>query len=338
MKKLKNRIFKNMALSVLASVLAVSAVLFACILFKLNTAITVIALISVTAICVIAVYYISSGLTERIVKPINDIDLNDDNQLSAYEELKPFSKKLTVKNKRLKKQMQRIKKENKLQEKSRQEFTANVSHELKTPLTSISGYAEILKNGMVKDEDIIRFSEKIYNETQRLITLVGDIIKLSRLDENAIEKQKDEIELYSLCKANILRLESSAKKKSVEFCLSGERAVINGIERIIDEMVYNLLDNAIKYNKDGGKVKINVSNLKNEVVLSVSDNGIGIAENDINRIFERFYRVNKSHSREIGGTGLGLSIVKHGAAVHNARLNVDSVLGEGTTFTLIFPV
>lgn len=338
MKKLKNRIFKNMALSVLASVLAVSAVLSACILFKLNTAITVIALISVTAICVIAVYYISSGLTERIVKPINDIDLNDDNQLSVYEELKPFSKKLTVKNKKLKKQMQRIKKENKLQEKSRQEFTANVSHELKTPLTSISGYAEILKNGMVKDEDIIRFSEKIYNETQRLITLVGDIIKLSRLDENAIEKQKDEIELYSLCKANILRLESSAKKKSVEFCLSGERAVINGIERIIDEMVYNLLDNAIKYNKDGGKVKINVSNLKNEVVLSVSDNGIGIAENDINRIFERFYRVNKSHSREIGGTGLGLSIVKHGAAVHNARLNVDSVLGEGTTFTLIFPV
>ena len=271
-----------------------------------------------------------------MVKPLNELNFKEENNIQTYKELEPFIKNLNNESEQIRKQIQRIKREHKIQDKVRQEFTANVSHELKTPLTSISGYAEIIKNGMVKQEDIIRFSEKIYSEAQRLISLVGDIIKLSRLDENAVEEQKERIELLSLCQAIISRLDSAAAKRGVTFELIGAKTVILGIPRIIDEMIYNLCDNAIKYNRENGKVKVSVMQTTTEAVLSVEDTGIGIPKNDVKRVFERFYRVNKSHSREIGGTGLGLSIVKHGAAVHNAELNVESVENQGTTFSIRF--
>ncbi len=281
-------------------------------------------------------YFIAKAVTNKITEPINEIDLSKSENLSVYEELQPFYKNIKKRGEKLRKQMERAKREHKLQDKVRREFTANVSHELKTPLTSISGYAEILKNGMVRQEDVTRFSEKIYSEAQRLISLVGDIIRLSRLDENAVEEKKERIELYSLCETIIGRLESAAAKREVSFELIGAKAEIIGIPRIIDEMIYNLCDNAIKYNRENGKVTVSVMQTKTEVVLSVADTGIGIPKEDRERVFERFYRVNKSHSKEIGGTGLGLSIVKHGAAVHEADLQVDSELDKGTTVTIIF--
>ncbi|MGN0173325.1 MAG: sensor histidine kinase [Acutalibacteraceae bacterium] len=278
----------------------------------------------------------SKKITEKIAKPINEIDLSTVENSFVFEELTPFSERIKNQSAKIRKNMERIKREHKIQDKIRQEFTANVSHELKTPLTSISGYAEIMKNGMVKDEDVTRFSEKIYSEAQRLISLVEDIIKLSRLDENAVEEQKERIELCTLCKTIISRLEPNAKKKGVTFEFVGAKTVIIGIPRIIDEMIYNLCDNAIKYNKDNGKVTVSVMQTNSEAVLAVKDTGIGIPKGDIKRVFERFYRVNKSHSREIGGTGLGLSIVKHGAAVHNAELNIESEEDKGTTISIRF--
>lgn len=279
---------------------------------------------------------ISKIITKKITKPINEIEFSKSDEFEVYEELAPFYDNIKNRSDKLRRQMSRAKREHEIQDKVRREFTANVSHELKTPLTSISGYAEILKNGMVRAEDVTRFSEKIYSEAQRLINLVGDIIKLSRLDENAVEEQKERIELYSVCETIIGRLESSAAKRGIEFELIGAKTEITGIPRIVDEMIYNLCDNAVKYNRENGKITVSVMQTKTEVILSVSDTGIGIPKEDTERVFERFYRVNKSHSKEIGGTGLGLSIVKHGAAVHDAKLSIDSELQKGTKITIIF--
>lgn len=234
-------------------------------------------------------------------------------------------------------QQNELKKEHEAQDKMRREFTANVSHELKTPLTSISGFAEIIQNGLVKQEDISRFAGNIYDETQRLITLVGDIMKLSQLDEDAVPAQKEQIDLYESCAAVISQLKSTADKRGVRFTLEGEHVSIIGVEQIIDEIIYNLCDNAIKYNKENGWITVRVYGGESGNVLSVSDTGIGIPPEDTEHIFQRFYRVNKSHSKEIGGTGLGLSIVKHGAAYHNAEIKVESTLGVGTRISVIFP-
>ncbi len=220
-------------------------------------------------------------------------------------------------------------------EELRREFSANVSHELKTPLTSISGYAEILKNGLVQPEDISRFSEKIYLEAQRMITLVGDIIKLSRLDEEQTGDMMF-VDLYQKASEVIDRLKDSAEKNGITLTLAGTPAAVRGAEPVLDEMIYNLCDNAIKYNTPGGKVDVVIKYENQHPVISVSDTGIGIAKGEQERIFERFYRVDKSHSRQIGGTGLGLSIVKHGAAYHKARIELESALGKGTTIRIIF--
>lgn len=234
-------------------------------------------------------------------------------------------------------QQNELKKEHEAQDKMRREFTANVSHELKTPLTSISGFAEIIQNGLVKQEDISRFAGNIYDETQRLITLVGDIMKLSQLDEDAVPAQKEQIDLYESCAAVISQLKSTADKRGVRFTLEGEHVSIIGVEQIIDEIIYNLCDNAIKYNKENGWITVRVYGSESGNVLSVSDTGIGIPPEDTEHIFQRFYRVNKSHSKEIGGTGLGLSIVKHGVAYHNADIKVESTLGVGTRISVTFP-
>ncbi|MBE6794867.1 MAG: GHKL domain-containing protein [Ruminococcaceae bacterium] len=220
-------------------------------------------------------------------------------------------------------------------ERNRQEFTANVSHELKTPLQSIIGSAELLENGLVKPEDTQRFIGNIRREATRLVSLINDIIRLSQLDEN-MESAKEETDLYALANEVKDVLTVSASKKNVEINISGESCVVNGVRRYLYEIIYNLCDNAIRYNNEGGRVNIDVHKDKNSVILTVEDNGIGIPFEHQSRIFERFYRVDKSHSKETGGTGLGLSIVKHAVAYHGGTLRLDSTFGKGTTITIVF--
>lgn len=222
-------------------------------------------------------------------------------------------------------------------EQMRREFTANVSHELKTPLHTISGYAELLSNGMVKQEDITAFSKRIYTEAGRMICLVEDIIKLSHLDEGAEDMKQENTDLLVLADHVVTTLMPEAKKTGVAIELHGESAVLCGIPQLLESIVYNLCDNAIKYNRKNGSVSVTVKNEEASVVLSVVDTGIGIPEEHKERIFERFYRVDKSHSKEIGGTGLGLSIVKHAARLHQAEIELQSVVGEGTAVTVKFP-
>ena len=221
-------------------------------------------------------------------------------------------------------------------EQLRQEFTSNVSHELKTPLTSISGFAEMMKNGGTPDSVVTDFSSSIYDEAQRLITLVNDIIKISELDEKNARVDSEEVDLYELSADIINRLKPIADKRNISLNLIGESTVVSGTEKILDEMIYNLCDNAIKYNVDSGTVDIILSESNNHIKLTVRDTGIGIPQSEQNRVFERFYRVDKSHSKEIGGTGLGLSIVKHAAIYHNAEIKLKSELGKGTSITVIF--
>lgn len=219
----------------------------------------------------------------------------------------------------------------------RREFSANVSHELKTPLTSIAGIAEIMKSGMIAPADVPHFAGKIYDESQRLIQLVRDIIRISQLDENNIHDTPVPVELKKCAARNLSLLESAADAADVTLLLEGEEAVIQAVPAILDEMVYNLCENAVKYNKPGGSVTVTVRSDAAHVTLEVADTGIGIAPEHHSRVFERFYRVDKSHSKEIGGTGLGLSIVKHGAAFHHAQVELESALDKGTTVRIIFP-
>lgn len=218
----------------------------------------------------------------------------------------------------------------------RREFTANVSHELKTPLHSISGFAELLKNGMVMEQDTGYFAEKIYNEAQRMIKLVQDIIILSRLDEGQENTTKSAVNLYQLAEGVIANLEPMADKQGITMELIGQPVVMDGIPHLLNSMLFNICENAIKYNKPEGSVLVEVSEISGHPRITVRDSGIGIPMRDRSRIFERFYRVDKSHSKEVGGTGLGLSIVKHAARLHNAKLEVDSIVGEGTLITVKF--
>lgn len=220
-------------------------------------------------------------------------------------------------------------------ERTRKEFTANVSHELKTPLQSIIGSAELLENGLVKPEDTKRFVGNIKNEATRLVSLINDIIRLSQLDEDS-EPATESVDLYDVANEVIEVLTVSAAKKQVELHLNGEPCVMKGIRRYLYEIIYNLCDNAIRYNKDGGKVAIDLKNAGDNIILSVSDTGIGIPTEHQSRIFERFYRVDKSHSKETGGTGLGLSIVKHAVAYHGGKVTLNSKVGKGTTITVEF--
>lgn len=222
-------------------------------------------------------------------------------------------------------------------EKLRREFSANVSHELKTPLQSILGYAEIMKNGLVKDEDKQRFLERIHAEAGNMIELIQNIMELSRLDENKTLDEFEDVDLLKLAQSVTLRLKHKAQTKGVTLDVSGSSACVCGVQSILSEVLYNLVDNSIKYNKDNGKVDVKVQDGSEEVTVSVSDTGIGIGAADRERVFERFYRADKSHSKEIGGTGLGLSIVKHGVLFHKGRVELESEPGVGTTITFVLP-
>lgn len=269
----------------------------------------------------------ASWISKKVVEPLNKIDLENPEKSEVYDELKPFTKRIAEENF-----------EKSQREELRQQFTANVSHELKTPLTSISGFAEILKAGGTDPKTTIDFSSSIYDEAQRMITLVNDIIKLSKLDEKSISLEKEKISLRETCREIIQVLSASAKSKNVTINLNGDSCFINGVQPVIYEMIYNLVDNAIKYNIPNGIVEINLQNdlQTHRVTLSVKDSGIGIPANEKERIFERFYRIDKSRSKQNGGTGLGLSIVKHAAKYHDANIFVTSEVGKGSTFTVIF--
>lgn len=223
-------------------------------------------------------------------------------------------------------------------EQMRREFTANVSHELKTPLTSISGFAEIIQDGYVKPEDTKKFAGRIFKEAQRLITLVNDVIKISQLDEGKIQFEKETVDLYEETREIFKHLEPKAEEAGVHLYLYGPHIKVNTVKTILEEILTNLCDNGVKYNKPGGSLTVTLSQDGEATQVVVEDTGIGIAQEDKNRIFERFYRVDKSHSKAIGGTGLGLSIVKHGSLFLGAKMKVESSLGEGSRFILTLPV
>ncbi len=281
-------------------------------------------------------YFFARLLSRRILRPVYDLDISNPQKSSVYPELSPLIDKINEQNEEIRHRMMSIENEHEAQDKMRREFTANVSHELKTPLTSVSGYAELIRDGLAKEEDIPRFAGKIYDESKRMITLVGDIIKLSQLDEKNIPAKFEKIDLYNCCEGVIMSLESLAAKRNITFELNGDHCEISGAELIIEEIIHNICENAVKYNKENGKVTVSLRQCIDGVELSVTDTGIGIKEEDLPHIFERFYRADKSHSKEIGGTGLGLSIVKHGAQFHNAYVSVDSTYGEGTTIRVLF--
>lgn len=273
---------------------------------------------------------LSFRIAKQIVNPINAIDLERP-EINKYPELTPLIEKIQE-------QKMTIQEEVESREQMRREFSANVSHELKTPLTSISGFAELMSQGVVSDDKVQEFSKDIYKESQRLIALIDDIIKLSRLDENKEEPKWENVDLYDLSSEVLDGLRPIADKQGIKLSLSGRNTTITGVYALLNEMVYNLCDNAIKYNTPGGSVEVKISTEANgDVALAVKDSGIGIPQKHQKRVFERFYRVDKSHSKEIGGTGLGLSIVKHVAQHHDANVKLESEPGLGTTITVIFP-
>ncbi len=275
---------------------------------------------------ILIAWLISKKQAEELVRPINELKLDDPLRNDTYEELHPL--------------LVRIDEQNKAKDAiadMRKEFSANVSHELKTPLTSISGYAEIMKDGLVKPEDIQTFSGRIYKESQRLVTLIDDIIQLSKLDEGAVTGKAEQLELFSLSKDVVESLDCLAARDDVKLEISGEPCTITGVRQLVQEMIYNITENAIKYNRKGGRVSVWVGSTLSGSKVVVTDTGIGIPDDQLERIFERFYRVDKSHSRETGGTGLGLSIVKHSAMLCNAKINVKSKLGNGTQMEIEFP-
>jgi two-component system phosphate regulon sensor histidine kinase PhoR len=273
---------------------------------------------------------LSAYLTRKVVGPIEAMaehfDEDEPDLPVPYPELAPFA--ATLKNNQMRlKENERI----------RQEFTANVSHELKTPMTSISGYAEMIETGLAKPEDVRSFAGKIRFEASRLISLIGDIILLSELDDPDSARKFGPVDLLPVAKNAIEYLSFNARKNNIKLSVTGEHLKVRGSQGLLEELIYTLCDNAIRYNRPGGKVVVDVSGRDGRVWLSVSDTGIGIPPEHQDRIFERFYRVDKSHSKETGGTGLGLAIVKHIAISHGGKITVRSKVDVGTQIKVSFP-
>lgn len=266
-------------------------------------------------------------LTAKLIRPIERLaeNLDEGQDVTDYEELTPFVNMIREQHRNILNSA-----------KMRQEFTANVSHELKTPLTSISGYAELIETGMASDADVVRFAKGIHSSSKRLLTLINDIIRLSELDGAEEEVVFERLNLYQLADTCVEMLRMSAEKHGVSISISGCECYINGNKQMIEEVLYNLCDNAIRYNNEGGKVEVEVYPRHHDTILVVRDTGIGIPREHQERIFERFYRVDKSRSKSTGGTGLGLAIVKHIIARHNARMELVSEAGKGTAITVVF--
>lgn len=308
----------------------------------------------VFAIAIILSILLAARLSNNIVKPLNELDLDNPLAKEHYEELTPLLRRIGSQQNQIRhKETQLQQKQEELHavlsnllfditekekaEQLRREFTANVSHELKTPLHCISGYAELLKNQMVKEADICPFADKIYTEAQRMTKLVEDIMNLSHLDEGAADMDFESLDLYAVAESAVQSLAPEADDAGVMVTFSGHTARMQGIPQLLFGIVFNLCDNAVKYNHRGGNVWVEVQSKTDTVTLTVRDTGIGILQEHQEHIFERFYRVDKSHSKELGGTGLGLSIVKHAAKIHHAQIRLHSVPGEGTDIAIVFP-
>lgn len=270
--------------------------------------------------------------TRELIKPINDLDLEHPLKNVCYEELRPLLVRVDDQNRQIRQQVKELKEA----EEIRKEFSANVSHELKTPLAAISGYSELIENGMVSEKDIARFGGEIHKSADRLLTLINDTIRLSELDATTQDVVLETVDLYQAAENCMDTLEMSAKKHDVTLKLEGESCKIRTEKGMADEVIYNLCDNAIRYNNKGGSVTISVMPVDNQIVLSVKDTGIGISKEHQERIFERFYRVDKSRSKSTGGTGLGLAIVKHIVARNGARMELASEVGKGTEIRIYF--
>ena len=280
---------------------------------------------------------LASRLSERIVQPINELNLDsplENADKEAYEEILPLLRRLDDQHRQIARDREELEKTSLI----REEFTANASHELKTPLHVISGYAELLESGMVSSEESRRlFAGKIRAESQRMSKLVEDIIGLSQLDGGGTGMTREFTDLYRIAANAAESLMAAAADAGVTLAVEGESAVMYGVPQVLYSIIYNLCSNAVHYSNSGGRVLVTVRDYRDKAELTVADNGIGIPAEDLDRIFERFYRVDKSHSKEVGGTGLGLSIVKHAAMVHGAQVSVESELGKGSVFTVSFP-
>ena len=291
---------------------------------------------AVIGVSLVLSFFLASHLSRRIMEPINTIEPEDPGQYIGqpdYAEVEPLLQRLE----KQKAQIQRDQAELEKTSLIRQEFTANVSHELKTPLHVISGYAELIESGMVKQEDVQPFAGKIRTESQRMAKLVEDIIDLTKLDSGGIGMQWDISDLHLIAENAVDSLSAEAEASNVTLELEGERAQLCGIQQYLYSIIYNLTDNAIKYSAPGGRVTVRTEDLPEQVRLTVSDTGIGIPPEHRDRVFERFYRVDKSRSKAVGGTGLGLSIVKHAARLHQAQIDLDSIPGAGSSFIITFP-
>ena len=285
------------------------------------------AVVVVCAAVLFAAVLLAFGLTRRLVKPIAQMarHLDEIESWVPYRELEPFAEAIQH-DYALRQQNAEM----------RQEFTANVSHELKTPLTSISGYAELIEQGMAKPQDIPVFAGRIHSEATRLLTLIRDILKLNELDQPPMDPVFERVELHKLARCCVQRLSLNAQNAFVTLRFEGPEIAVQGCPHLLEELCYNLCDNAIRYNRPGGAVVVRTGRSADGPWLEVQDNGIGIAPEHQQRIFERFYRVDKSRSRATGGTGLGLAIVKHCALLHGARVRLHSTPGEGTTIRVTF--
>lgn len=284
-------------------------------------------LIIIVVVLAIMSLVIAHFLTKSFLKPIEQLaeNLENNEEITHYEELEPFVQMIREQHADILKNA-----------KMRQEFTANVTHELKTPLTSISGYAELIETGMASETDVTRFAQGIHTNANRLLTLINDIIRLSELDSSEQEIFMEELDLYEMAATCVEMLEPNAEKHGVTISLTGKKSYVCGNRMMIEELLYNLCDNAIRYNNVNGSVTVDVTEKAGETILTVSDTGIGIPKEHQERIFERFYRVDKSRSKSTGGTGLGLAIVKHILAKHQARLEVESEPAKGTIMKVFF--
>jgi two-component system phosphate regulon sensor histidine kinase PhoR len=300
-------------------------------LFNETLPIIIIGVLILFVICL----FMAQFLTRKIITPIqrmtSEIEKYEEFHVNVpYQELKPFAQTIWNQHENISQQLKELEKS----ERIRQEFTANVSHELKTPLTSISGYAELIENGMTKTEDLSRFGSEIRKNATRLLHLINDILELSELDEADIDVVKEPVDLYEIAKKCVELLVLSARKHQVNLTLTGSKSIVNANKDMMEELINNLCDNAIRYNRPGGSVNVNIYKDGEFTKLVVKDTGIGIPKEHLERIFERFYRVDKSRSKETGGTGLGLAIVKHIVAKHGEQLHIESEVGVGTVITI----
>lgn len=290
----------------------------------------------------ISLYLVSSILTSRIIEPLKIATYNIESILSGeeikdvkiYEELEPFIKTINIQKREIEYSIERLKHA----EKIRREFTANVSHELKTPLTSINGFAEMIETGMAKGDDIVKSASIIYKEGARLLELIDSIIKLSELDDLSIVRDLKEIDLFSIGKFVYSNLSNSTIDKNISINLEGQPTLIKGNQRMIEDLIFNLVSNAIKYNKPNGTIHMKIFSDDKWANIIVKDTGIGIPLECQDRVFERFYRVDKSRFKKTGGTGLGLSIVKHIVEYHSGKISLVSFEGEGTTIEVKLPL